>query len=265
MRFLEGWPSIMVERPSPTIVVSDIHYGFEAELNEKGVRVPSQTEKITSLLVSLADETGAERIVILGDLKHNVPSLSRIEWNELPRAIQKLREKGLEVVLVPGNHDGGIVRILGDLVELASSSGLLLKGEKKFFMFHGHRWPGAGIMEADVVFMGHLHPTVSIKTDLGSVVRRPVWLIMEGDKRVLARIFRERFNVSLRGRGRIRLVVFPSFNPMVTGISVNSLLPNERLWPLIRTGAFQLEDAEAVLLEGVSLGRVRDLERAVEE
>ncbi|MEN2974732.1 MAG: metallophosphoesterase, partial [Candidatus Caldarchaeales archaeon] len=123
MKLVEGWPAIIIEKPDPAIVVSDIHYGFEVDLNDRGIRIPSQTMKITSSLMKLVKENGVQKVIILGDLKHKIPKSSRIEWEEMPRALKSLIEAGIEVHLIPGNHDGGIRKILGNLVSYSPSSG----------------------------------------------------------------------------------------------------------------------------------------------
>ncbi|MCS7126383.1 MAG: metallophosphoesterase [Aigarchaeota archaeon] len=266
MRFLDRWPAILIEKPEPTIIVSDIHYGFEVELNERGIRVPVQTQKITDSLIELVREHGVYKVIVLGDFKHKVPLSSWIEWREMPKALRSLRENGVEISLVLGNHDGGIKKILGSLIRYFPSSGILLKGEKKFFMFHGHRWPSTSILEADVVFMGHLHPMINLRTDVGNIVKKPIWLILEGDKNRLAKIYKEKkYDVNIRSKGKMSLIVFPAFNPMLTGISVNNLNPRDRLWPLIKSKSFFLDEAEVVLLDGQNLGRLKEIERMVEE
>ncbi|MCX8187043.1 MAG: metallophosphoesterase [Nitrososphaeria archaeon] len=245
----------MVEKPVKSLIVADIHFGFEAELAERGVRIPSQAWRLRDLLLEVVEEVDVERIIFLGDLKHLVPLSSRIEWREMPEALKELKKRGLELVLVPGNHDGDIELILGELVEYAQSRGLLLDGERKIFLIHGHAWPGPEALEVDLIIMGHLHPVISLRTDVGSVVRRKVWLYLNGDRKVLA----EKLGVEARRRGRIGLIVMPAFNPILSGISVNSLPPRERLWPLIRSGAFDLDSAEAITLGGENLGGVRAL------
>ncbi|MEM4718911.1 MAG: hypothetical protein QW330_02510, partial [Nitrososphaerota archaeon] len=57
----------------------------------------------------------------------------------------------------------------------------------------------------------------------------------------------------------------PAFNPIVSGLSVNSLQPRERLWPLVRSGAFDLDQAEAITLEGERLGYIGYLRRLLLE
>jgi len=261
LRFIRGWPAILIEKPVKTVLVSDVHFGFEAELAEKGIKIPSQTNRLRELLVSLIEETGVQKMIFLGDLKHQVPLSSWIEWREMPEVIREIVEKGVDVTLIPGNHDGGVENILGDMIRYESSKGMLIKGERKVFLIHGHAWPSPEVLKADIIIMGHLHPVVSLRTDVGSVIRRKVWLYMRGEKKVLA----EKLGVSSRKRGGIDLLVMPAFNPILSGLSVNSLPPKEKLWPLIRSGAFNLDSAEAITLKGENLGEVKLLKELLME
>lgn len=245
----------MVDKPVRSLIVADIHFGFEAELAAKGIRVPSQTWRLKNQLIEAVEEVGAERLIFLGDLKHMVPLSSWIEWREMPKAVQDLRDLGLDLTLIPGNHDGDIENILGDLVEYQPSRGVMIEGERKIYLLHGHTWPDQEIIDADLIIMGHLHPVVSLRTDVGSVVRRKVWLYMRGDKKILA----EKLGIDKRARGKVELIVMPAFNPILSGLSVNSIQPRERLWPLIRSGAFDLDSAEAITLQGERLGYIRYL------
>lgn len=265
MKLLGNWPAVLIEKPKPAIVVSDIHFGFEAEFREKGVMIPSQTWKITELLMKLIDEQNPRKIIILGDLKHKIPYSSSIEWEEMPQSVEKIKETGVEIVLVPGNHDGNIKKILGDRIRYASSSGLLVEGEKRFFMYHGHRWPSVDIVSSEIVLMGHLHPMVNLRTDVGSMIKKPVWMIMEGEKRNLAKIFKEKYELRLKARGRINLIILPAFNPFLTGISVNNIRPEDRLWPLIKTNSFSISLAEVILLSGQNLGKLNQIEKIEDE
>lgn len=245
----------MIEKPVKSLVVADIHFGFEAELEERGICIPSQVWRLRDLLLNVVEEVDVERVIFLGDLKHLVPLSSRIEWREMPEVVRDLKKRGLDLILVPGNHDGDIELILGELVKYASLKGLLLECERRIFLIHGHAWPGPEALNADIIIMGHLHPVISLRTDVGSVVRRKVWLHLTGDRGVLS----EKLGVEAKRRGQINLLVMPAFNPILSGISVNSMLPKDRLWPLIRSGAFNLDSAEAITLGGENLGDVRTL------
>ena len=260
MKFILGWPALLVEKPVRSLIITDVHFGFEAELAEKGIRTPSQTWKLQRSIIKLCEENSVERLIFLGDLKHMVPLSSWIEWREMPEALKVLKEMGVDLALILGNHDGGIESMLGDLVTIFPSKGVMLDAEKRVYLLHGHAWPSQEVLRADLIIMGHLHPMISLRTDIGIIAKRRVWLIFEGDKKILAEKLAAR-----RRRGSIRLIVMPAFNPILTGLSVNALTPRDRLWPLIRSGAFDLDSGEAVALSGERLGKISFLRKLLME
>jgi hypothetical protein len=71
----------------------------------------------------------------------------------------------------------------------------------------------------------------------------------------------EKYHVKLRAR---RCVFVPPFNDFLGGRPVNARRieethAGERLGPLLRSGAVDLDDAEVHLLDGTFLGRVKQL------
>jgi DNA ligase-associated metallophosphoesterase len=87
-----------------TLLVADAHIGKAQSFRRLGVPVPSGTtdETLASLSALLAD-TGAQRIVFLGDLLHSARSRAPAVWS----AVAQWRERHAEVelTLVRGNHD----------------------------------------------------------------------------------------------------------------------------------------------------------------
>lgn len=64
------------------------------------------------------------------------------------------------ILVVKGNHDGGI----GDLIEVASSHGIKIG---KLGILHGHALPGDDVLRARTILLGHAHPAVLIRDEVG--------------------------------------------------------------------------------------------------
>jgi DNA ligase-associated metallophosphoesterase len=87
-----------------TLLIADAHFGKAVSFRKLGVPVPSgtTTETLDTLDRALAD-TGARRIVFLGDFLHSRRSHAQgtlgviAQWRE--------RNAGLDITLVRGNHD----------------------------------------------------------------------------------------------------------------------------------------------------------------
>ncbi|HUX99408.1 MAG TPA: hypothetical protein VMV49_07625, partial [Candidatus Deferrimicrobium sp.] len=81
-------PALIINQ-SPTkrlLVIADLHLGIENTLIEKGVQIPShiQTERLIKKLIGIVEHTKPTSLIILGDLKHSVPTISQMEWMIIP-------------------------------------------------------------------------------------------------------------------------------------------------------------------------------------
>ena len=68
---IPGEPALFVQNTSATLVIADLHIGIERELYRSGINIPSQTKKIFDRLLKLIADHSPDRIVLLGDVKHN--------------------------------------------------------------------------------------------------------------------------------------------------------------------------------------------------
>jgi len=76
-------------REQKTLVISDLHIGYEEELNKKGFLVPRMHFKDTiERLDKIIQKTQPETIIINGDLKHEFGRISRQEWNDVVKIIE---------------------------------------------------------------------------------------------------------------------------------------------------------------------------------
>src|SRR5256714_6895070 len=102
-------------RDERTLVISDLHLGFEGALAEQGVSIPRfQRRVILERLGKMLDDAKAEKVVIAGDFKHEFSKNLVDEWVEVKQVLRFLRDRA-KPVLVRGNHDNYLATILGDL------------------------------------------------------------------------------------------------------------------------------------------------------
>ena len=85
---------LLVEGKERVLVAADLHLGLEHELWLGGVSIPSQTEKILARLQGYVAEIVPDRLLLLGDLKHNVPKTSWQERREIPDFLRRLSASG---------------------------------------------------------------------------------------------------------------------------------------------------------------------------
>jgi uncharacterized protein len=178
------------------VAVSDLHIGLEAELGNKGITVkPNLVADMVNELSGLVESEKADAIVLLGDVKHTVGSISKQEWDDIPAFLRQLASKA-DVYLVPGNHDGNIRHLVPNSVNVASAKGMALDDT---LLVHGHSMPSDLRSNVSRIVMGHIHP-VFLKRE--SVIHgQRVWLYLQVKKEAL---FSE--------QGLVDIVVVPSFN-----------------------------------------------------
>jgi DNA ligase-associated metallophosphoesterase len=138
---------------SQTLLVADAHFGKAVSFRKLGVPVPSGTTTETlAALSAVVNDTGAKRIVFLGDFLHS----RRSHAAGTLAAIARWREANaaLELTLVRGNHDdragdppaGFDIRVVDEPLALGP-----------FALCH-HPRPVAGAY----VLAGHWHPCISV-------------------------------------------------------------------------------------------------------
>ena len=240
-------PLLLAEGDERVLVASDLHLGLEHELRLCGISIPSQTEKILLRLLEFIDQINPDRLVLLGDVKHNIPRTSWQEKREVPRFLSCLASR-LEVEVVPGNHDGDLADMAPIGVQVRPPSGFVLDGVG---YFHGHTWPDEKILSAGLLVAGHLHPAVSLPDPLSRSTTRPVW----ARSRLLIEETRRRYGLAAESE----IIVIPAFNFLCGGLPLN--LPVEDMrGPLL--SLVDWEGARIFLLDGTELGSLAGIKAA---
>ncbi|MBN2203139.1 MAG: metallophosphoesterase [Candidatus Aenigmarchaeota archaeon] len=242
MKFLTE-PALLLD--NNTVVVTDLHIGIEHEIYKKGITVPSQLERIKDKLDKIIKQTKAKHLIFLGDIKHQVPSISVQEYREIPKFFEHFSK--IKMSIVKGNHDGGIEKIVPSKVDIYEPKGLRL-GD--FLLTHGQAWPDKEDLSAKYIVMGHVHPAVEFWTDNFRAVE-PCWLTCDVDKKIL----KKKFKVDSKLE---RGIIMPSFNHLIGGMAFNSE-KFKPIGPLLKNNILKWKKSEVYLLDGTFIGKVSDL------
>ena len=158
------WPA------QKTLLVADVHVGKEHVFGRQGIGIPGGiSESTLRHLFILANDSGAERLIVLGDFMHAVPHSSEPWLDVLTQLMDQHTQ--LTVEIVAGNHDRekgrSIVdsRIIWHPVSLMTGP-LVLQHE-----------PGKDAR--GFVLSGHLHPVWRLGTARRGGVRAPVFWFRE--------------------------------------------------------------------------------------
>lgn len=222
-----------------TVVVGDLHVGLESGLREMGVNIPSQTLRMRERLLKILDETRAERLVVIGDLKHKVPYSTRQEQQELPWFF---RGFPVPVELVRGNHDVDLEGLLDVVIHPA---GGIRVGDVG--LLHGHEWPDEDVMSARILVTCHNHPAVMLADELGHRHKEACWI----RTRFLGRAHYEKVPE--------QLLVMPAFNELTGGTAFNAPEGKRLLGPLFGNGMLDVDGARVYTVDGVDLGTIAAL------
>lgn len=218
-----------------TIVISDVHIGYEEALNKRGMMIPrlqfgEMAQRIEKILIPLGK---VGRIIINGDLKHEFGTISEQEWRNTLKFLDLLAKYCNEVVLIRGNHDN----ILGPIARKRNVKIVDYYLINKILVTHGDKLPEKEILKGpDTIIIGHEHPAITLKDG--------------------ARV--ETFKCFLKGKFKGKnLIVLPSFNAIVKGTNI---MRDKSLSPFLKQN---LDDFSVYAVEDkvYDFGKLRELKR----
>ena len=237
-------PALLIE-PDRLLVISDLHIGLEHTLLEAGITLPSQFDILKGKLENLIKQTKAKHLVILGDVKNSVTGISPQEYREMPEFFNYF--SNIKISVIKGNHDGNIEKLVPKGVDVYDTKGFVYKN---LFFTHGQAWPTASALDAEYLFMGHIHPLVEFWTDNVRTTEH-CWVRCKINKK----IFEKKYGKTCKLK---EAIIVPTFSHLTGGVAFNSktFKPND---PMIRSKAIDLKTAEIYLLDGTYLGNMKNL------
>jgi putative SbcD/Mre11-related phosphoesterase len=191
-------PALILEGKNRSLIVSDLHIGFESKLASNEIFLGKNTtinETITSI-EQIIDSSKADSLILLGDVKSSIKSISKSEWDEVPKFFKKMKEK-VDTIMIPGNHDANIQRLIPEGVSLVSATGLVLEN---ILLTHGHVMPSENFSHVDKIIMGHVHPVFFQEDSVLNGQR--VWISIKTKKQY----------VFPSTSGEFEIIIVPSFN-----------------------------------------------------
>jgi uncharacterized protein len=240
LEFISDGPALVVEGEERLLVVADLHFGIEADLAAHGLHFRSRSPDRLERLHKTIDHADPDRLVLLGDIKHSIPSLTRQEYHEMPGILEALRSR-VPLVIFPGNHDIGIERWARP-GELCPRDGALIDGVG---FLHGHMYP-APELYGNLLVIGHHHPFVSLRDEVGCALQSPAYIRAVVDNAA----------PGLAGTpgatGNTRLLFMPAFNELA-GYDILKII-KDPFSPLSR--CLRPEETEIILADGTYIGPV---------
>ena len=249
LKFLTNEPALVIGNK---LIIADLHIGIDYDYWKSGVKILPYMEKMLPELEKLISKNKIKKLIILGDVKHEVPGTSWQEIKELPAFFRHF-QKMVDIEIVPGNHDGRIEEYVLKSVKVHPRSGVLVDD---VYFSHGHTWPSEDFVKAKYLVMGHVHPGVEFRSELGYRWIENVWLRAELDP--------ERIEEKYGPVEKLpEVIVMPKFNYYAGAIAMNK--PEKKIekkysespGPIMKSLKFM--DAKAYLLDGTYLGEIKKL------
>ena len=178
IRIVPSQPALMLEGKNRSLIITDLHIGFESSLFGNKIFVGKNTtiQETISSIEEILEKTKANSLILLGDVKSSIKSIAKNEWSEVPLFFKKMSDK-VETILVPGNHDANIQKLVPDGVTLVSSTGVVIEN---ILLTHGHTMPSENFSNVDRIIMGHLHPVFF--QDESVINGKRVWVSIKANK-----------------------------------------------------------------------------------
>jgi len=247
-RFIKNYPALFIEKIK-ALVIADLHIGISYELYKSGINIPSQVKEMKKTIEKLIKQTKAKRLIILGDIKHDVPGISIQELREIPEFLKAL-SKRIKVEVCLGNHDTYLKEILPENIRLRGTKGFKIKN---FGFNHGHAWPSKELITCDNLIISHTHPTIQFTDDFGYRIVEPVWIKSKIDQEKM----KKRYKVK---PGKLEVIIMPAFNRLLGGTPVNvKTTSDELLGPLLKNNFIDMNNSELYLLDGTYLGNLKNI------
>jgi len=245
LEFIASGPALLVRNVRSVLIIADLHLGIESDLARHGLYFRSRSAEREARVIACLDEVSPDLLILLGDVKHMIPLLSRQEYQELPRALDSFRRR-VPLMVVPGNHDIGLERFL-EPGELVPKEGALIDGVG---YIHGHTCPSPDLA-GHLIVAGHHHPLVSLQDEVGCSLRAPAYLYASLDEECAG--FSRKQDPRDEGS---RVLFVPAFNEL-SGYDITKIV-DDPFSPLSR--CIRKESVEIFLTDGTYVGPLSSVE-----
>ena len=192
---------LLEENGERTLVIGDLHLGYEGAMRASGVMIPVKLyDKCVSDFDLIISGVGGfvENIIMLGDIKHEFGFILQDEWNLIVKFIEYVRTRCSKLVIIEGNHDVVLFPVLNKLGIVAVdffiwNSVAFAHGYKKFDELYSDN--------VNYWVLGHGHPAVTLYEGVKK----------EKYKCFLVGVYKE------TGKKKKEVIIVPSFFPLIEG------------------------------------------------
>ncbi|WP_010916849.1 metallophosphoesterase [Thermoplasma volcanium] len=153
-------------RDISAVVVSDLHLGYEEEMNLHGLFLPRmQRDHVTHIMDKIVERYDPEKIIINGDFKQEFSKNLPSEWDDIIYFINRYDDRDL--IFVRGNHDNYLATILSK----KNKELLDYYEDDRYFIYHGDK----DLSTKKITILGHEHPSLVLRDRVGGIYKLPAF------------------------------------------------------------------------------------------
>lgn len=220
VEIVDNLPAIYI-KSLDAIVIGDLHLGFEGILADQGVFIPKiQFQEEMSMMNKIIKEKKSDKIILLGDIKHEFSETTYHEFKEVVDFLNFLKDNFKRIIVIKGNHDNFIFYITKKLkIELYED---IIIGD--YFFSHGHKDINLDSILSKNIIIAHEHPAISLFDEIG------------GKEIVKCFLF-----------GKVKeknIIILPAFSTLSYGTEINVV--ENFLSPFLEKIKNKIDDFEAI-------------------
>lgn len=157
-----------------TVVISDLHLGFEEEMNLHGLFLPRlQLSHVQETVGKILDRYQPQHLIINGDFKHEFSRNLPQEWDDIIEFIDKFSNQ-VDMKFIRGNHDNYLISVLKkrdlELLETFET--------ERYHIFHGDK----DLPLEKFTILGHEHPSLVLRDRVGGIFKIPAFVYNKEQK-----------------------------------------------------------------------------------
>ena len=235
-KIIPGYPALMIEGTKKSLVITDLHLGFESNLSLNNIFLGKNKTviEITKEIEEIIKKTKPDSLILLGDVKSGIKSITKTEWETVPTFFERINNL-IDTILVPGNHDANIEKLIPNGITLASSKGIIIDD---ILLTHGHTMPTENFSSVNKIIMGHVHPVFFEEKSIINGER--VWVTMKCNKQ---KIFPSK-------TGKLEIIIIPTFNKHF--YTTNKKFYKKSISPILDKS--EVLEAKILTLDGTIIG-----------
>ncbi len=235
IKLIPNQPALLIESATGrSIVIADLHFG--SPIFSDVTTLISFINEDCERMVNLCSKNNCIELIIAGDVKETIGKPSRSVSNAIQTCFENIANRGINISIILGNHDGNLGSIITNGVTYHRDSiEKIINQREKLIITHGHKKLMLDkLMNAKAVISGHIHPGYKIDAKYASVTVK-AWVVVD---------------LIINGV-RINWIILPSFSSLINGIAVNDLSDSELLTmsPFPNTDKLEIIDRRYFLLD----------------